>query len=115
MTGLPLFDGHTLADEKPAARIVPAARDTETSRAAARSVEGSAAHFRSLVFNAIARAGRDGLTADEAADQMALSVLTVRPRVSELNKAGAIVDTGTRRANRSGRTAIVWRAIGRAA
>lgn len=85
----------------------PAARDTETSRAAAASIAPSAARVRSMVLNAIRASA--GLTADEAADRLGMSVLTVRPRVSELGKAGAIVDAGVRRANQSGRKAIVWR------
>lgn len=87
----------------------PAARDTETSRAAAASIAPSAARVRSMVLNAIRASASAGLTADEAADRLGMSVLTVRPRVSELGKAGAIVDAGARRANQSGRRAIVWR------
>lgn len=98
MTGhLPLFEAP------------PAARDTDTSRAAASAITPSAARLRMMVLGAIRAAGPAGLTADEAADRLGLSVLTVRPRVSELGKAGSIVDAGSRRANRSGRKAIVWR------
>ncbi len=49
-------------------------------------------------------------TADEIAYVLKYSILTVRPRVSELNKMNLIVDCGLRRANTSGRMAIVWRA-----
>lgn len=86
----------------------PAARNTDTSRAAAASVAPSAARVRSMVLNAIRASA--GLTADEAAGRLGMSVLTVRPRVSELGKSGAIVDAGIRRPNQSGRRAIVWRA-----
>ncbi|MDO8430925.1 MAG: hypothetical protein Q7S58_00800 [Candidatus Binatus sp.] len=51
----------------------------------------------------------DGATADEIAYVLKRSVLTVRPRVSELSGMKAIVDSGARRANTSGRSAIVWR------
>ncbi len=88
----------------------PAARNTDTSRAAAASVAPSAARVRSMVMNAIRASAQDGLTADEAAGRLGMSVLTVRPRVSELGKAGAILDAGIRRPNQSGRRAIVWRA-----
>jgi len=88
----------------------PAARDTDTSRAAAASVAPSAARVRSMVMSAIRASAQDGLTADEAAGHLGMSVLTVRPRVSELGKSGAIVDAGVRRPNQSGRRAIVWRA-----
>lgn len=86
----------------------PAARNTDTSRAAAASAAPSAARVRSMVLNAIRASA--GLTADEAAGRLGMSVLTVRPRVSELGKSGAIVDAGIRRPNQSGRRAIVWRA-----
>ncbi len=51
-----------------------------------------------------------GATADEIADAIDRSPFTVRPRVSELNKMGAIVDSGARRMNAaSGRMATVWK------
>jgi predicted ArsR family transcriptional regulator len=50
-----------------------------------------------------------GATADEIAMDLNLSVLSVRPRVSELNRNGEIEQTGTRRKNESGMTATVWR------
>ncbi len=49
----------------------------------------------------------DGLTPDEVATRLGLSVLTVRPRCSELIRRGRIVDSGSRRANASGRKAKV--------
>ena len=52
---------------------------------------------------------RGPLTADEIADRMGKSILAVRPRVTELGAAGAIEDTGLRRANASGVMATVWR------
>ncbi len=51
---------------------------------------------------------REGATADEIAYLLKYSILTVRPRVSELNKMHLIVDSGLRRPNTSGRSAIVW-------
>jgi predicted ArsR family transcriptional regulator len=50
-----------------------------------------------------------GATADEVAKDLNLSVLSVRPRVSELNRTGKIEQTGGRRKNDSGMTATVWR------
>lgn len=49
----------------------------------------------------------DGLTPDEVAMRLCLSVLTVRPRCSELMRQGRLVDSGQRRANASGRQAKV--------
>jgi predicted transcriptional regulator len=49
------------------------------------------------------------MTPDEVAAAMDESLLTIRPRFSELNKAGLIERTGERRANASGMKAHVWR------
>jgi len=51
-----------------------------------------------------------GATADEIAYALRHSVLTVRPRVSELarKKPPIVVDSGRRGTNSSGRRAIVW-------
>jgi predicted ArsR family transcriptional regulator len=50
-----------------------------------------------------------GITADEIAAELGMSILTVRPRVSELRRRGDIVPTGDRRCNSSGMTASTWR------
>lgn len=50
-------------------------------------------------------------TADEVAERLHLSVLSVRPRVTELSALGKIRDSGERRPNASGRNAIVWRLV----
>jgi predicted ArsR family transcriptional regulator len=84
------------------------ARQTDTSKAAAASLDRAAPRLRKLVLQAIRAAGAGGLTADEVAQRLKLSPLTARPRVCELNKLGEIRDSGIRRENRSGRTAIVW-------
>lgn len=54
---------------------------------------------------------RGNFTADEIADRMGKSILAVRPRVTELNAAGDIEDTGLRRLNSSGVRATVWRRL----
>tara|TARA_R100001163_G_scaffold17524_1_gene15658 strand:+ start:2971 stop:3243 length:273 start_codon:yes stop_codon:yes gene_type:complete len=48
-------------------------------------------------------------TADEVADVLGCSILSVRPRVAELANNNEIEDSGERRRNASGRNAIVWR------
>lgn len=86
-----------------------AARDTDTSRAAAEAMAAEAPRLRELVLEEIRKAGRArGLTADEAAHRLRRSVLAIRPRVTELSNAGLIRDSGSRRSNASGRGAIVW-------
>jgi DNA-directed RNA polymerase specialized sigma24 family protein len=83
-----------------------------TSEAAARAVAGDADNLQREVYRAFVAAGRDGLTADEVAARVGRSVLSVRPRVTELAHAERpwIARTGERRRNESGHSAAVWRA-----
>lgn len=78
------------------------------SEDAARTMRPTAARLRALV---LARIGQspNGTTADEIAEHLNLSILSVRPRVSDLNRHGDIQPTGQRRKNESGMTATVWR------
>lgn len=50
------------------------------------------------------------MTADEVAETLGKSVLSIRPRIAELHATGDVVDTGMRRENNSGHKAVVWRA-----
>jgi len=50
-------------------------------------------------------------TADELAEAMNETILAVRPRVAEIVVKGEAYDSGVRRRNSSGRSAIVWRAV----
>lgn len=84
----------------------PGARDRDTSRAAGASIAPTAATLRTKVLDLFERS--NGLTADEAAGRLGLSILTVRPRVTELVKDSRLRDSGMRRKNGSGRSAIVW-------
>jgi predicted ArsR family transcriptional regulator len=78
------------------------------SEQAAKAITGSANKMRAAVLAQIAQY-QHGATADEIARDLNLSVLSVRPRVSELNRNGEIEQTGARRKNESGMTATVWR------
>ena len=88
--------------------FIPGAQDRDTSIAAADAIEAAAPTLRDLSLAAI-RASGTGLTADEAAATLGLSILSIRPRVTELGRLGEIEDTGVRRNNDSGKKAIVWR------
>lgn len=86
----------------------PGAKTSGTSQEAADSIDARAPMLRRRVLDILSTARH---TADEVAAIMSESVLTIRPRVSELKRMGLVEDTGARRANESGRNAIVWRAI----
>ena len=78
-----------------------------TSEEAARSMRVSAKALRSRALVTL----RDypfGLTADQVAEKMCRSILSIRPRISELKREGKITDSGIRRKNDSGKNAVVW-------
>jgi len=76
-----------------------------TSQAAAQSI--NAAGLRAKVLQCIREQGP--ATADEAAERLHLTPFSVRPRCTELQHLGKLVDSGIRRRNSSGRQATVWR------
>ncbi len=78
------------------------------SQQAAKAISSTAATLRAQVLNEF-KQHQAGRTADEIATSLNLSVLSVRPRVSELRRLGKIEQTGSRRTNESGMTATVWR------
>jgi hypothetical protein len=80
-----------------------------TSEQAAEAFKGSAAKLRVRALAEFARHPISGATADEVARALGCSVLSIRPRVSELNRSGEIVATGSRRKNASGLGATVWK------
>lgn len=47
-------------------------------------------------------------TADEIAENIKESILTVRPAVTRLGQEGVLVKTALRRPNKSGKKAVVW-------
>jgi hypothetical protein len=86
---------------------LPGFRVSGPSELAATAIASIAKTLREQVRNTIA-AAPNGLTADEVAAQLNKSVLSVRPRVSELHRQGEIRQTGSRGKNASGMTATVW-------
>lgn len=62
-----------------------------------------------LLRNKCLQALKDAaLTADEVAERIGETVLSVRPRITELSQAGQVAKTTLRRPNASGRSAAVW-------
>lgn len=88
--------------------IGPGAADTDTSIAAAEDIAPKAGDIRTRVHRCLKRHYPDGLTTDECASKLGLSILTIRPRFSELKNEGKIRDSNRRRINASGKKAIVW-------
>ncbi|HBF53326.1 MAG: hypothetical protein CL533_04330 [Afipia sp.] len=68
-----------------------------------------AARMRAAALNYLESFYPRGFTADEIAFHLNLSILSIRPRISELNTLGMIEKTGERRKNESGNSAHVWR------
>ena len=84
----------------------PGTYNQPTSIQAAASMQPKASRLRGLCLDALIDYGN--MTPDETAAFLGLDKLSIRPRFSELKTMGEIVDTGERRANNSGKKAIVW-------
>jgi predicted ArsR family transcriptional regulator len=97
-----------LLPTNPAYPDAPGYKSFGPSEIAAASIASTASKLRAIVLAEFQRTS-SGLTADEIAKSLNLSVLSVRPRVSELRRNGQIEQTGARRKNASGMTATVWR------
>ncbi len=87
---------------------VPGAKthDPDTSMEAATAIKDRAVILRERCRDELK--ARD-LTADEIAERLGESVLSIRPRISELYKRARVWPTGERRKNKSGKSAVVWR------
>jgi hypothetical protein len=86
----------------------PGSQGGETSAEAAADLAPSLGRMQRMVTKAIADAGEQGLTADEAAERAGLGRYTVRARTAELRRLKVIVDSKQRRFNDTGKRAIVW-------
>jgi predicted ArsR family transcriptional regulator len=85
---------------------LPGFRVTGPSKEAAQAVVGRTGILRDRVWAMIDR--YPGSTADEIADSLGETVLSCRPRLSELKKMGRIETTGLRGKNKSGLSAHRW-------
>ncbi len=91
--------------------IVPYARGSDTSKAAADSMRDHVTAIAEKVLAEIRQLGDEGATCDMLEYRLELSHQTCSARVNELRNKGRIVDSGQRRKTRSGRNAAVWRAV----
>lgn len=83
-----------------------------TSSDAARAISKRAPSLKEKAFSVLLLAmaqGRTGATADEVARELGETEFSIRPRLSELVKAGLIEDSGITHKNTSGHSATVWR------
>lgn len=80
----------------------------ETSFDAAKSVRPKAGSLREAVLGMIKQRP---MSADDVAGCLGESILAIRPRVAELKRMGLIEQTEMRHRNKSGKMAVVWRAI----
>lgn len=83
----------------------PGFKRRETSRQAADDMKPKARTLRDRCFSELALGPK---TADQVAEILRRSVLTIRPRISELVKLGLIYDTGRTAENASGKQAVIW-------
>lgn len=79
------------------------------SQEAASKVALKAPNLRDKAVEIFSQHHRLGLTADELAFLLNVSVLSIRPRLSELLRMGVIEDSGDRRKNNFKSTCTVWR------
>ncbi len=87
--------------------LSPGFKEPTTSKDAATKMKVRAPKLQARVLTAIG-ISRHGLTPDECAKLLKTSILSVRPRFSELSKLEKIERSGARRANESGLKADVW-------
>lgn len=92
----------------------PGFKEPTTSRDAAEKIAPIAATLRGQVLQAYEVAWPAGLTADEVAGRLGKSILSIRPRVTELRKTGKLYpcllkggEAPLRRKNDSGLEAVV--------
>lgn len=86
----------------------PGHRSVETSIAAANALAPKLGRLQRMAETAIRDAGLQGLTADELAARLDMDRWSIQPRTSELKRKGLIRDSGHRRPNATGKSAIVW-------
>lgn len=88
----------------------PGFKAQETSRQAAQDIKPKASILRQKVLELI-RDSVFGISPDKAAAQLGESILSIRPRFSELKAKGLIVDSGRRDLTEFHKASIIWVAV----
>jgi hypothetical protein len=92
------------------ARMLYRSGDPDTSKAAAESVDTTA--LEGMVLNAIARHGASGVIADQILEEFSsYPYSSITARFSALIQKNLVLDTGERRAGKSGRKQRVMIAL----
>jgi hypothetical protein len=81
---------------------------SDTSRAAAYSMEGSVGAMRACVLRFIVTAGSKGATDEEVQNRLPMNQNTQRPRRRELQLSGYVERSDIRRPTRSGSLAYAY-------
>jgi hypothetical protein len=87
----------------------PGFKTSGPSQEAANRIAPKAKSLRDKAIDIFKQHHRLGLTADEMAFLLNVSILSIRPRFTELARMGLIEDTGQRRRNEFGSNVTVWR------
>jgi Mn-dependent DtxR family transcriptional regulator len=88
--------------------MVKFVRGSDTSQAAAQSIESNAATMRGMIYVAIKRKEKLGATCDEVEELLNMRHQTASARIREMAQQGLLHDSGARRLTRSKRMATVW-------
>lgn len=86
----------------------PGHRGVDTSIEAAGAIARKLGRLQTLTHKAICSAGYNGATSHELCERLDMANTSIQPRISELRRMGRIKDSGQRRRNASGVSAIVW-------
>lgn len=79
----------------------------DTSLAAAESDKAGKITLREQVFNVIEQSPVP-MSADEVAEELGKSFISIRPRVTELSNEARVKDSGLRGTTQHGKSCILW-------
>ena len=84
-------------------------KENSTSKEAAEKIDSRSTNLRTECLKIIKRKGNYGATPEEVAEILSESILSIRPRFTELKLLQYIIDSGDRRKNSFGSNTKVWR------
>lgn len=105
---MPTYKDIVNSREQPYGGNAPSVRGSDTSEAAADSMQDSLGDAQARVYQEVHRRRGRGRTCDEVEDQLRMRHQTASARIRELYLKGLLFDSGERRRTRSNRSAVVW-------